>query len=522
MTRPVVAYQQDGLRYPERAPYDPPEAYPEYPFGATALDSGNAVYDAVRTVLRDCGLDAGNYGTPRWNPLGDLVAPGGTVVLKPNWVRHFHPRKLDVFSIITHPSVLRPLIDYAYKAVGDTGEIRLMDAPLYDTDFAVLAELCGLAELEQTLRARGVPLVVGDLRFLTVEIEHGVVVRRRHREVWESEGIVFDLGNDSALAELGPHLRRLYGSDYDRRLTTSLHRRRNGVQEHRYRIARRVIEADLLISVPKLKTHKKTGVTLNVKNMIGINTDKNYIPHFRIGAPNQGGDEYPDSSRRAERARRAAVASARDLVVGRMGSVGERLGHGFVRALLAVSEGRMQRRAPEQLDAMDVFYRATQGGTYRSGDWWGNDTCWRSAVDINRIMLYGRPDGTLAEQPARRFFSVIDGIVGGEGTGPLMPDPRHDGVLVAGFDPVSVDIVATRIMGFDPALIRDQRHAGEPSRYPLRPEGTTVVTSNRPEWDGEIAPGSDLGFAPHSAWHEYLGGDRARVGEPQPVREPAA
>ena len=30
---------------------------------------------------------------------------------------------------------------------------------------------------------------------------------------------------------------------------------------HRYLIAREIIEADLVINLPKLKTHKKSGVT---------------------------------------------------------------------------------------------------------------------------------------------------------------------------------------------------------------------------------------------------------------------
>ena len=51
--------------------------------------------------------------------------------------------------------------------------------------------------------------------------------------------------------------------------------------------------------------------------------------------------------------------------------------------------------------------------------------------------------------PQRKFFSIIDGIIGGEKEGPLTPSPKKCGVLIAGFNPIAVDLVATRLMGFD-------------------------------------------------------------------------
>lgn len=503
--RRVVAYRDATLSYPASAPFDPHLSYPEYPFGRDALaPAPNAVYHAVREVLRAAGLDAARFDTPDWNPFGALVNAGGTVFIKPNWVRHFHPTGGELFSLITHPAVLRPLVDYAFKAVGPQGRIYLMDAPLYDTDFAVLAERCQLDEFERAMRARGVPLTSADLRSLIVKIDRGVVVERQQRAVWSSEGVEFDLGAESELAELSDTLTHIYGSDYNRRWTTAQHH--NGhAQRHCYRIARRALEADLFISVPKLKTHKKTGVTLNIKNLIGINTDKNYIPHFRIGSPTQGGDEYPDTQSFFHQTRRFLVRHAREQVLGRWGERGEQLAHLFMTGLLAARAQQFEQRSGPRVDAVDVFYQSVQGDAFRSGDWWGNDTCWRSALDLNKILLYGRLDGRLGEQPARRYFSLIDGICGGDQTGPLAPRARHEGVLLAGFDPLSVDEVATRVMGFDPRLIRDQRRGVELTRYTLTQSAWPLrVVSNRTEWQDAIQPGADLGFEPHFAWREYL------------------
>jgi uncharacterized protein (DUF362 family) len=91
----------------------------------------------------------------------------------------------------------------------------------------------------------------------------------------------------------------------------------------------------------------------------------------------------------------------------------------------------------------------------------------------------------------------------------MAPTPRHEGVLLAGFDPISVDRVATQVMGFHPELIRDLCRGAQLTRYPLaRYDGPIIVESNWPAWQGCIRPGSSLGFRPHYAWAEYMGTGR--------------
>src|SRR5690606_2650770 len=69
----------------------------------------------------------------------------------------------------------------------------------------------------------------------------------------------------------------------------------------------------LVINLPKLKTHKKTGVTLSLKNLVGINGDKNWLPHHSLGSVGEGGDEFPDS-RLIDRLRSRATEIARPLL----------------------------------------------------------------------------------------------------------------------------------------------------------------------------------------------------------------
>jgi uncharacterized protein (DUF362 family) len=47
-------------------------------------------------------------------------------------------------------------------------------------------------------------------------------------------------------------------------------------------------------------------------------------------------------------------------------------------------------------------------------------------------------------------FAIVDGIVGMEGDGPIMGDPKHAGVLVMGRNLPAVDATCTRIMDIDP------------------------------------------------------------------------
>jgi len=48
---------------------------------------------------------------------------------------------------------------------------------------------------------------------------------------------------------------------------------------------------------------------------------------------------------------------------------------------------------------------------------------------------------------------MVDGIVAGEGEGPLGATPVDAGLLVAGRDPSLVDYVAAKAMGYDPERI---------------------------------------------------------------------
>lgn len=61
----------------------------------------------------------------------------------------------------------------------------------------------------------------------------------------------------------------------------------------------------------------------------------------------------------------------------------------------------------------------------------------------------------------RPQFTIVDGVLGMEGDGPIMGRARAVGVLVMGADVVAVDATCARLMGIDPARVRYLAEAGQ-------------------------------------------------------------
>jgi hypothetical protein len=184
-------------------PWGPGKSYPELAGllgDAAGAGPPNHVYAAVRGVLHALGLGEDRFGGADWNPLGELVARGGHVVLKPNFIRHWNPREDgSVEAVITHGSLIRAMADYAFLAVGAEGSVTLAEAPQHDCDWTRISELAGLAELvrfyEDTL---GLELGVVDLRREQVRYHDGVIAER-HPLPGDPAGYrLVDLGSRSA------------------------------------------------------------------------------------------------------------------------------------------------------------------------------------------------------------------------------------------------------------------------------------------------------------------------------------
>ena len=77
-------------------------------------------------------------------------------------------------------------------------------------------------------------------------------------------------------------------------------------------------------------------------------------------------------------------------------------------------------------------------------------------------------------------FAIVDGIVGMEGDGPIMGDPKKAGVLVMGRNLAAVDATCCRIMGIDPYhvsyLERADNWLGPISEKSIEQRGETLAS----------------------------------------------
>ncbi len=112
---------------------------------------------------------------------------------------------------------------------------------------------------------------------------------------------------------------------------------------------------------------------------------------------------------------------------------------------------------------------------------------------------------------------LVDGIVAGEGNGPLNCDPVHADVLIFGTNPASVDAACAVLMGFDPEKIPVVRNAFRCRHYPIADWDWCDVrlVSNKPEWNGllpDIPYESTFHFRPHFGWVGQI--ERAPTAQP--------
>ena len=64
-------------------------------------------------------------------------------------------------------------------------------------------------------------------------------------------------------------------------------------------------------------------------------------------------------------------------------------------------------------------------------------------ADLNYVFRYADANGQLRTEPQRKFFAVVDGVIAGEGNGPLSPSPRALGMVVAGDNAWALDVVCS-------------------------------------------------------------------------------
>jgi uncharacterized protein (DUF362 family) len=271
--------------------------------------------EALVSILRAPAYSQGLYASVR-RLLEDqkLNVRGRRVVLKPNLVE-FEPSS----AINTHPLVVHAAME-AFRGLG-AAEVRIAEGPGHRRNTLDLADAAGYFETIPNFED-----VFTDLNLDEVSRIH--------------------------VARPSSRLRMLY-------------------------LPQTVLASDLLVSLPKMKTHHWTGATLGMKNLFGI------VPGGVYGWPK------------------------------------------------------------------NVLH------------WAGIHEC---IADLHNL--------------APRRFTLVDGIVGMEGNGPIQGKPKTAGVLVAGRDMPAVDATCCRIMGIDPSKVGYLQLAGVPESTRQIGERVETVRTN--------------------------------------------
>jgi uncharacterized protein (DUF362 family) len=350
--------------------------------------------------------------------LNEEVIGDKNILLKPNWV--LHDRKDDDnICLRTNDaiiiSILSFILQYKPRAV------VIGDAPIQGCNWDAMISNRLSVNVNAMANEFNIPITIKDFRRTTFspELNNPSIDRSPL-----SEYLIFDLGKNSHLESItsGKNEFRVTSYNPDRLIESHS----QGI--HKYCITKELFSADVIISLPKVKTHQKTGITCALKNLVGINGDKDYLPHHRIGGTGFGGDCYPGKN------------VLRLMSEYLLDEANRRQGKWSYKIFSLTSAIVWKLTKPSKLHHL-------------SAAWHGNDTTWRMVLDLNKIALYGRSDGTISSDKQRVLFSFCDGIIAGQGDGPLKPEPHALGVISFTNNSHLNDYCMAILMGFEPENI---------------------------------------------------------------------
>lgn len=421
----VAIAKADIFTYPDKPPFRPSEHFPEYPFLEFSPEPNN-VYSLVRSSFHLLGLDNENYGTKNWNPLGRYVHIGDYVVIKPNLVLDTNRNGGNLDCMITHPSVVAAVLDYVVIALGGKGTIVVGDAPVQECNFNNLIKITGYADLIDYYRKvlpKSINITLKDFRGISSVSDHGI----KKYKVTAEKGIVVDLGEHSLFyGKPESNLSNLRITNYDPNILKSHH----NLQKHEYSICADILKADVIINMPKPKTHRKAGVTISLKNMIGANTRKEFLPHHTNGSIKEDGDCYEKKS---------YLKSKMNKYLDKVNYYSQ-----------AANQPRLAKFYRYIYCCFAVLSKLFgRKNRYFEGSWYGNNTISKTTIDVNRIISHSDKSGKLIldSSAQRRMFIVADMIVSGEKEGPLLPSPKEVGIIAAGENQVAFDSVISKLIG---------------------------------------------------------------------------
>lgn len=381
------------------------------------------------SILKKDILDLlSGLGLSKENPFSEYIEPGKMVLIKPNWVSDKNYLGFSVESLVTHTSLIKYLIDFLALAMDGRGKIIIADGPYQNCNFDNLKKEI---KIEETVKMASIKyphmdIQIEDWRLTMIEnLDNSIQQIQSIKDV-ENNYRLIDLAKESFLEEISKYSQRFRVTKY----RPSLLLKHHYFGKHEYLVTKRIFEADFIINLPKMKTHIKAGITGAMKNIIGINGHKEFLPHHIKGSSEEGGDNY-----KYKNYFRSKYEDFYDYVWENLNN-------------LSSLKKVLYLRVLRTLDALSLIFGKDQ---IMAGSWPGNDTIWRTTLDLNHILYF--------ELKGKKILNIVDGIIAGEGMGPLKPVPKKVGILIAGENPALVDTIIAKMIGYDPMNIKTVKNA---------------------------------------------------------------
>lgn len=364
-------------------------------FLGKVYDDNAKLYSAVKQLL--------------FSNLKPLDFKDKRVLLKPNLVKQ-NDNPWDEICLFTHPNLILAILTVILEC--SPKSIIVGDAPIQDCHWEKMLHQGFYDDVLELSKHYNVPISIRDFRKVIFDSSTNEFGKSKRTD---EDYLIFDVGDKSWLEPITDENIKFRVTNYDPARMKLSHAQ--GM--HRYCVAKEIFQSDIVITMPKTKTHRMACLTNSLKILVGMNGDKDYLPHHRIGSKSQGGDCYKSFS-----IYRTCSEWLLDFSNRHRGEFIYRVARKLSSILWSLSKPN---------DEVSV-----------NAGWFGNDTVWRMVMDLNYIAHYGKPDGTLADIPQRVMYTLCDGIVGGQGSGPLQPDPLALGILSFSNDPYLMD----EVMGY--------------------------------------------------------------------------
>jgi len=379
-------------------------------------------------------------------PPDELLEPGDRVLVKPNWALELAPEETDPDweHKITHPAIIEATVRWAAKQLNGNGSITIADCPRVETPFETIDALTGLSQIPGRCAADfpGVIFTLADFRTTGGTSPKG-----------DPTGTTQVALGDASEFE-GVRLPKAFAA-----------------AGKAYSFCKSALAADVIVNLPKLKTHSKLGMTGALHNVLGLLDDRSALPMNPLAADEADADlEEEDLDDRLIAWLRRKFRHSR-----------------LVQRLLL--------RGRQALSENDAPLEKHQS-------WHGNDLFWRLVLDLNKALFYYNAAGERRAKPLRTLH-LVDAVIGGEGNGPVNSEPKPSGILMAGTHPLAVDCAAAEMMGFDWRKIRLLRNAFRTRKLPLAEFGPGDIRclSEHEPWNVPLEAFADpIEYHPHDGW----------------------